>query len=164
MARNSTHLRFKEWFVADRARNLAVVFLTRRGDLDLQDAKEDTGLDYLVHILHDHRPTGKSFGILLRGAMSPVTEGHANQVLRPAVASFDKLGPFYYPVCQFFFTMKDDQGYYTWLLEPVLTAQGSPKLVRRTEPDCRKLDDEALEYIVSAVSAWYDALPKDSDS
>jgi hypothetical protein len=162
MAKTSDDLRFKEWFLAERARNLAAVVLTRRSDLDFKDVKEDTGLDYLVHIVHDHRPTGKSFVILLRGAMSPVTEGHANKVLRPTVASFGGLGPFYYPVCLFFFTMRDDQGYYTWLLEPVITEQGSPKLIRRTDPDCRKLDDDALDHIVSTVSAWYDALPGDA--
>jgi hypothetical protein len=144
MAKSSKNLGFKEWFVAERARSLAAVFLTRRDDLDLEDSKEQTGLDYLVHIVHDHRPTGKSFGILLRGAMSPVTARHANKVLRPTVASFGRLSPFHYPVCLFFFTMRDDQGYYSWLLEPVITDQGSPQLTSRTEPDCRKLDDDAL--------------------
>jgi hypothetical protein len=161
MPKSANNLRFKEWFIADRARNLAVVFLTRRADLDVQDIKEDTGLDYLVQIVPDHRPTGKTFGILLRGAMSPVTEEQANQVLKPTAASFGKLGPFYYPGCLFFFTMRDDQGYYTWLLEPVITARGSPKLAYRPDPDCRELDDAALDHIVSTVNAWYDVLPED---
>jgi hypothetical protein len=52
--------------------------------------------------------------------------------------------------------MRDDQGYYTWLLEPVITDSGRPKLIGRAEPDCRKLDDEALDHIVATVDTWYD--------
>jgi hypothetical protein len=158
MAKNSKSAAFKEWFVAERARSLAAVFLTRRRELDLEDSKEETGLDFHVRIVHDHRPTGKSFGVLLRGAMSPVTEANANKVLRSTVASFGSKGPFHYPVCLFFFTMRDDQGYSTWLLEPVITDPGIPKLIHRTEPDCRKLDDNALDHIIATVDTWYDVL------
>jgi hypothetical protein len=158
MAKRTNNLRFKEWFVAERTRSLAVVFLTRRDDLCPENAEEGTGLGFLVRIVHNHRPTGKSFGIVLQGAMSPVTEEQANKLVKPAMAAFHRLGPSPYPVCLFFFTMRDNQGYYTWLQEPVVTDRGSPKLVRRTDPDCQKLDNDALDHIIVAVNAWYDVL------
>ena len=60
-------------------------------------------------------------------------------------------------MCVFYFTVKDDKGYYTWGHEPVVE-KGQAKLRPRTEADCRLLDDKSLAEIVSRVNAWYDAL------
>ncbi len=93
--------------------------------------------------------------------MAPTTTEHADQVLGPSLKAFRRLGQFPYPVCLFFFTMRDDRAYYTWLLEPVVTPRGKPKLARRAEAACEPLDNGGLDQLVSRVHAWYDALYAD---
>jgi hypothetical protein len=148
---------FKEWFVAERARALAMVLLTRRSDLVIEESKEKTGLDYTVSIRGEEVTGKRPFGVLMRAAMSPVTDGQANQQLKPTMAAVRSIGPFNYPVCVLYFTVKEDQGFYTWAYEPVISREGQPKLKYHREADCRKLDDAGLEAIVSAVNRWYDA-------
>ncbi len=123
--------RFREFFMAERARALAVVYLTRRDDLVIRDAQNESGLDFLVDIVRRDDPLTRSFGILLRAEMAPVTLPHANELLGPSVQRFHRNGHFPYPVCLFLFTMREDHAYVTWLLEPVITAQGKPKLFTR---------------------------------
>jgi hypothetical protein len=148
---------FKEQFLADRARALATVILTRRDDLVVTESKNDTGLDFQVSIVRDDRPMRMTFGVLLRATFEPVSPEHANKVLKPTMGHFQRMGKFPYPVCLFFFTMRDDQAFYTWLAEPVVTDDGQPRLVHHKEADCKVLNDESLDRIISQVSAWYDA-------
>ncbi|HKB38859.1 MAG TPA: hypothetical protein VKD72_20615, partial [Gemmataceae bacterium] len=67
-----------------------------------------------------------------------------------------RIGEFPYPVCLLHFTMDDDQGYYTWVAEPVVTKDG-PRLIQHAQAHCRKLDREALDHIVASVDRWYEA-------
>jgi hypothetical protein len=148
----------KEWFVAERARALALMHLTRRDDLAVTEAGRDVGLDYLVSISReDKKPSVRQFGIVLRATRSPVTEEHLNKVLRPTMQSLLRVGEFPFPVCLFHFTMEDNRGYYTWIAEPVLAEDGKPRLQLHAAASCQKLDREALDRIVSQVDAWYDA-------
>jgi hypothetical protein len=147
---------FKEWFVADRARALATVYLTRRDDLAITDTKEQTGIDFLVSLRRNGKPSGRAFGVYLRGAMSPVSVDHANRVLKPSVDAFQRLGEFPYPVCLFFFTMVNDKGYFAWLVEPII-ADGKPRLVQKRAPECAEMNEHTVDRIVEFVSAWYDA-------
>jgi hypothetical protein len=147
----------KEQFIAERARALAIMHLTRRDDLVIVDEKSQV---LLMQIGRDPS-LPRRFGVLVQGAMSPVTPEQANKVLRFSVQRFKRLGPFSCPVCLFFFTMRDNQGYSTWLLEPTVE-QGHPRLVPREEPDCEILDNDTLGQIVAAVNAWYDAVPAET--
>ena len=149
-------LKFKEWFVGERAKALAMVLLTRRGDLEVREAKAEIGLDYTVRIKSGEGAGPRVFGILLRATMSPVTIKQANAQLKPTMKSL-VTADVVMPVCVFYFTVKDDQGYYTWGHEPVVE-KGQAKLHARAEPDCRPLDDRSLAEIVALVNAWYDAL------
>jgi hypothetical protein len=147
---------FKEWFVADRARALATVYLTRRDDLAITDTKEQTGVEFLVSIRQNGKPSGRAFGVYLKGAMSPVSVEHANKVLKPSVEAFQRLGGFLYPVCLFFFTMVHNKGYFAWLLEPV-SDQGQPRLAKKDVAECEEMDHHTVDRIVERVNAWYDA-------
>jgi hypothetical protein len=149
---------FKERFLAERARALATVILTRRADLTVAETKDDTGLDYHVYISREGKPVRAMFGVLLRAVMAPVTADEANKLLAPALDSFRRMGRFTYPVCLFFFTMRDDHAFFCWLAEPVLATDGSPRLLHHRQAHCRDLDDEALDAIVRRVVSWYDAL------
>jgi hypothetical protein len=148
---------FKEWFVAERARALALMLLTRRSDLVVEETKESSGLDYTVYVRDEESPGKRPFGVLMRATMSPVTREQANRQLKPTMASFQSIGPFNYPVCVLYFIVKDERGYYTWAAEPVITAEGQPRLQTHAEAHCAPLDDESLGEIVLAVREWYDA-------
>jgi hypothetical protein len=147
----------QQWFVAERARALALVHLTRRDDLVVKKAEEGVGLEFMVYI---HKQSGESsvrpFGVFLRVTKSPVIEAQLAKVLQPTMQSFRRVGPFPYPVCLFHFSMDDDQGYYTWVAEPVI-AEGQPRLLLHESARCRKLDEAALGEIVAEVDRWYDA-------
>jgi hypothetical protein len=149
----------QEWFVAERARALALMHLTRRDDLIVTAAGQGVGLDYLVYIAKGGQAregSARQFGVFLRGTKSAVTEEHLDKVLRPTMQGLLRIGPFPYPVCLFHFTMDDDQGYFTWVAEPAVTREG-PRLLMRREAHCRKLDRAALDDIVGRVDRWYDA-------
>jgi hypothetical protein len=146
----------QDWFIAERTRTLALLHLTRRKDLAIQQAGPGVGLDYLVGIRkQEGEPSLRQFGVYLRGAKNAVTEEHLNKVLRPTLSELLGFGEFPYPVCLFYFTMDDDQGYYTWVAEPTIQEK-SPLLVLHSEPRCQKLDRAALDRIVAAVDHWYD--------
>ena len=57
-------------FLAERARALATVILTRRDDLTVVDTKKETGLDFHVYIERDDKPMRLTFGVLLRGVLA----------------------------------------------------------------------------------------------
>jgi hypothetical protein len=101
----------KELFLADRVRALAAVLLTRRDDLTIAETKQSTGLDLHVYIDREDKPMRLIFGILLRGVSSPTTADGANKVLGPTMGQFQGMRKFTYPVCLFFFTMRDEKAY-----------------------------------------------------
>lgn len=147
----------QKWFVAERARALAMIHLTRRDDLVVQKAGEGLGLEFIVRITKEAgEPSLRQFGVFLRGSKSSATEAHLDKVLRPVLRSFVGIGQFPYPVCLFHFTMDDDKGYYTWVAEPAV-AHGGPRLLMHQAPHCRTLDRAALDEIVEKVDRWYDA-------
>jgi hypothetical protein len=148
---------FKEWFVAERARALAMVLLTRRDDLLVKETREENGLDYTVYVRTAEDVGNRPFGVHLAATMTPVTLDGAGKEVETALAKARSLGPFQFPVCAFYFTVKDDQGYYAWAYEPVITEAGQPRLQAPADPHCRKLGNETLEEIVSAVRRWYDS-------
>jgi hypothetical protein len=145
-----------EWFIAERVRALAIVLLTRRNDLKILEPPPDVGLNTLVEIMKDQAPTARRFGVLLRGAKSATDETHANKVLRPSLQGFlrhSRSVPF--PVCLFYFTMDDDQGYLTWANEPSLR-EGKPVLLPHGEAKVRKITRGTVDEIVEKVDRWYD--------
>lgn len=149
---------FKEHFIGERAKALATMVLSRREGVQIVEAKDDPGLDYLVYIADEVGEAKRPFGVVLRATMTPVTVAAANAYLKPVVAAFSRLGQSLYPVFLMYFTIKNDKGYYTWLQEPVVNAEGKPKLLRREDPDCREIGTETMGEIVEMIDGWYDAL------
>jgi hypothetical protein len=147
----------KALFLADRVRVLATVVLTRRDDLTVAETKQSTGLDLHVYIDREDKPMRLAFGVLLRGVASPMTADNANRVLGPTMGQFQGMRKFTYPVCLFFFTMRDEKAYFSWLAEPVLT-DGAPKLVHHARTNCVELTDDLLGHVVERIVGWYDAV------
>jgi len=143
--------------LAERLRALATVILTRWGDLSIVETKRDTGLDFHVSIDREDKSMRLRFGVLLRGMPSSVTVEQANQVLGPTIGQFQGMRKFTYPVCLFVFTMRDEQAFFSWLAEPVVTG-GAPKLVHHDKAHCVPLTDELLEQVIEQIVAWYDAV------
>src|SRR5262245_51640635 len=137
---------------------MATVILTRRDDLTITETKQSTGLDFHVFVDREDKPMRLAFGVLLRGVPSSVTAEQANQVLRPTMGQFQGMRKFTYPVCLFFFTMREEQAFFSWLAEPVLTGSGGPKLVHHDKAHCVALTDELLNETVERVVNWYDAV------
>lgn len=147
----------KEQFLGERARALATIILTRRGDLSIVETKKDSGLDYHVTIDREDKPMRLMFGVLLRGVLSPVTVNHANTVLGPTMGQFQGMRKFTYPVCLFFFAMREEQTFFSWLAEPIVNG-GAPKLVHHEKANCVELTNERLDLVVDEIVAWYDAV------
>jgi hypothetical protein len=53
--------------------------------------------------------------------------------------------------------MRNDAGWYTWVAEPIVTADGRAQLPLRDEPVCHPLDSAAVDDIIARVDRWYDA-------
>jgi hypothetical protein len=148
----------REVLIAKRARALAVMLLTRRDDLLIEEVKDDIGLDYVVRFHTEGKEGLREFGIGLRGALAARTKDDADRVLRPPMGKMKHYGPFLRPGCLFLFAMEDDGAWYTWVAEPVEAEGGKPLLHCRDEPDCRPLGKGALKEIIERVDSWYDAL------
>jgi hypothetical protein len=147
----------KARFLAERAQALATVILTRRDDLKIVETKKETGLDLHVHVEREDKAMRLTFGVLLRAVPSPASAEQANAVLRPTMGQFVGMRKFTYPVCLFFFTMREEQAYFSWLAEPVVNGH-APKLVHHEKAQCVELTDEVLSQVVERVVAWYDAV------
>jgi hypothetical protein len=147
----------KERLLSDQVRARAVVILTRRGDLTVVETKQNTALDLHVYIDREDKPMRLTFGVLLRGVPSRVTAHHANTILGPTMGQFQGMRKFTCPVCLFFFTMREEQAFFSWLAEPVVTG-GAPKLVHHDKANCVALTDELMGQVVDQIVTWYDAV------
>jgi hypothetical protein len=147
----------KEQVLGERVRALATIVLTRRGDLSVVETKKDTGLDFHVYIDREEKPMRLMFGVLLRGVPSPVTIDQADKVLGPTLGQFQGMRKFTYPVCLFFFAMREERAFFSWLAEPVVNS-GVPKLVHHDKANCVELTNELLDQVVEAIVSWYDSV------
>jgi hypothetical protein len=146
------------WFIEARGEALAVVMLTRRSDLliskPLDTVGPDGGLDYVIQILEGGMPSKRIFGVQLKAGRGIHSSAEAARLVTqngwyaPPRPSF--------PVCVFVFSVEDDRGFYTWAVEPVYSADGSPRLSTPSAPSPEPLDDGALDEIVRRVNDWYE--------
>lgn len=149
-------------FIAERVKDLAVMYLTRRKDLVVRwEENSPEWIDCVVEIKGKDAPSRRLFGVELRGTMAPVTNDQANKVLRPSMQAMLRRGEFPFPVCLLYFTMQNNEGRYTWIAEPVLE-HGQPVLTYHGEADAKKFDKEALDSIIDKINLWFDAMPADA--
>jgi hypothetical protein len=144
-----------ERYLGGQVRSRANVILTRRDDLRIVETKEQTDLDLHVYVERQDNPMRIVFGLLLRGVPSPTTANQANNLLGPTIGFFQGLRKFTYPVCLFFFTVREEQAFFTWLAEPEVNG---PKLIHHKKANCVELTDSLLAEVVDRVVAWYDAI------
>jgi hypothetical protein len=143
---------------AKRAAALALMLLTRREDLLVEEVQDDIGPDYIVRFRKASRPGVREFGVAVASALGPAAKEDADAELRPALQRLRRHWPSLRPLCLFFFTMADDCAWYSWAAEPAEAEDGRPALCWREAPDSRPLDRKALNEILARVDRWYRAV------
>ena len=147
-------------FMGRRAELLAFVHLTRRDDVAVdRPAAADFGVDYLVSLAGQGTPPGRIFGVQAKALDGCVA--HPGDLDRAPALRLKRQHPpaAPLPLCLFVFTMNDDRGFYGWLKEPVVGADGAAVLRLVDSIRWKELDDGGLGEIVAAVNDWYDARP-----
>ncbi len=147
----------QERLIAERVRALAIVHLTGRPDITVQEETGEIGVDLLAFIRPKLRRGVRQFGVALKGIWESVTAARAREVLRPRMRDLLRDGPFPFPVVLFFFTMEDNQAWYAWVAEPVISPDGGAELRIHDEARCLPLDDQIAGGIVARINDWYDA-------
>jgi hypothetical protein len=148
-----------EWFIVERVHALAIMHLTRRRDLVIRDEPRDPAYFPVltVEIIDPEKVRRGQFAVFLEGTKAAIDEEQANKLLGPSFQRSNPYHPVGHPVCLFYFTMEDDQGYFTWVKEPVIE-DGLARFRVHREARCIKLDRKTLDRIVQQVCDWYDAL------
>lgn len=104
--------------------------------------------------------SGRLFGIQVEATASnqELIENNGDGIVNipKNFISSDSLAELPFPVCLFFFTLDNDQGYYQWVVEPVIAGKNISKLVLTRTNIFRKLDDKEINDIISTVNNWYD--------
>jgi len=157
----------KIWYLDERAERLAIVYLSRRDDLVItRQPGSDYGLDFLVGLVKDGEYTGRVFGVEVKAKKS-------HQQIQPVSRDADEIRldvknlsvhqdiPF--PLCLFVFTMDDDEGYYRWIKQPACNGAGEAQLLFNDDNTFKRLNNEAIDDIVTATSDWYENKLQASD-
>lgn len=147
------------WYISLRAEALAIVYLTDRDDLIVSQQQQSTGLDLLVTITKDGNSSGRLFGVQVKAVASSSELIQHNDIVKIKINKFnhlDKISDLPFPVCLFFFTLDNDQGYYKWILEPNIDGKDSINLLFNNSAEMRRIDEEEIEKIISRVNSWYE--------
>ncbi|NER52786.1 MAG: DUF4365 domain-containing protein [Symploca sp. SIO1B1] len=146
------------WYIGQRAESLAMMYLTRRHDLVVSRQQEEQDLDFLVTLLKDGAQTGRLFGVQVKAIVSTPksTQFDDSIEIKLALEQNTLLPELPFPVCLFFFTLGNDQGYYKWILEPVIQSQPNFQLLLNQKNDLKELNDEEIGNMISVVNSWYD--------
>ena len=138
-------------FYKERAAQLAIVYLTRRDDLRVQNPLPDMGIDLFVSLLKNEKATGRFWGVVARGV---ATEAAAEKEQSGVLGENALLRDAPFPICEFVFAMDTDAGFWRWLREP---AEGeTTRLVWSGHKNLRTLDNAAIESICQTAHLWYE--------
>lgn len=146
----------KSALMAERTEALAIVHLTRRNDLIVTRQSHDYGFDLLVEVKKNDARTGRFFWVqtktlparhLERIKENPESYSVKDSYLQRLLPDI----PF--PLLCLTFAMDTDQGYYAWLVEPVVGRGGKLHLGKGI---FKPLDNESLNQIIETVNTWYD--------
>jgi len=154
----------------ERAEALATLFLTRRNDVEIIPSGRygrDASYDLLVRIATAHTATDTTFGVEVKGVRSIKRRGKNAFVVNYTRSELRDTG---LPSCIFLFAVDDEQGYYRWLFEPVISLHDTAELhfgMTITHDDLAQrerivardefapLTDRAIDTIVEQVKHWY---------
>jgi hypothetical protein len=147
------------WYIGLRSEALAVVYLTRRDDLIVSQQQKDTGLDLLVTITQDGKSSGRMFGVEVKATASSsnlIQHDNIFKLKNNQYKNLQSLRDLPFPVCLFFFTLDNDQGYYRWILEPITKDENNVALKFNENDELKHLNDQQIDNITAMVNSWYD--------
>lgn len=143
------------WFIQERAVAFASLLLTKRNDVVVRPhAGTDRGIDLLVEILKDGKPSLRFFGVQLVGSIDlPDIQGADERIAaclpgNPSEATF--------PLCVFAIGVRKPEGIYRWVIAPVVDG-GQAQLHQEGQADWQTLDAAGAARLIGQVNAWYDA-------
>ena len=145
--------------IGRRSELLATVVLTRRLNIDVHSfGTKDGGPDLICTIrpepgeeLHGFLP----FGVFVWGTSKELaSEQEATRFARSQRAKIRK-EPFLLPVIVLLFSMKKDEAYFAWLVEP---CKDSAKLRQSTDLDFTLFDAKQLDRMISRIKKWYERM------
>lgn len=142
-----------EYLVGKRAEQLAIVYLTRSQNLVIKRMEADYGLDMLVTVLRDQLPTGRVFGVQIKGRDKAFEDLQQEASLSLSQNERNYFQDLPFPVCVLFFTMDDDKGYCKWLKYP---RRANQSLHSVEQNQWCSLDEYQVDQLLEAVNAWYD--------
>jgi hypothetical protein len=142
--------------IVRRTELLANVFLTRRLNIEVHAFGTNGENPDLIctirpdpdEVLHGFLP----FGVFIMGTDKELA--NEQEATRFARSHHSKIKPetFVMPVIALLFSMKKDEGYFTWVVEPV---RDSIKLKYVTNPEFRNFDAKQLDKMISQIKKWY---------
>jgi hypothetical protein len=141
-------------FFEMRAKQLAIVYLTRRSDVKVtQELQSSGGPDLTVSLQEDGRDVGRLLAIEVKA----VASGKQVSTLLLGDAQVKAYSSYRFPICLFTFTMDDDQGYWRWIRRPVSNDSENRRLITEQNTALHLLTTEAMAALFDDVRAWYDA-------
>jgi hypothetical protein len=156
----------RSWLNGMRAEVLAKVYLTpahRVEVIPVSRYSPGLGYDLLVRVTRKETSERPEFGVAARDTRQPLGTNRLIAVLRRAAGGIEESD---LPLCLFVFNVQTEDGYFRWLLEPVVEPDGQARLVRAVDSRGNgagqdeafgKLDDEAVRLIVERVVRWQKA-------
>jgi len=140
-----------------RALHLAIVHLSRRDDLSIEQPKDDYGVDLLVTVNQDGKITGRLFGVIVKASrsLSVRASGEENQFkIQTNLPRILEELPF--PLALFVFNMADDKGYFRWLLAPIRTQERPAGLPLNQANTFTKILPSTIDNAIAQVNQWYE--------
>jgi hypothetical protein len=144
--------------VRHRSELLARVTLTRRLNIDVFPLDEGgkTGIDFLCTIRDEDVPGFLPFGAVVWGTSATLeTAEDAEKYGRAERKKLDERARYFIPVIVLLFSMRNDEGFFSWLVEP---SQDSCQLVNVKELDFKKFDMKQFERMMKRITHWYKRL------
>ncbi len=145
-----------DWFVRERSRALARMYLTRWPDLVIRKTDQEEKLDFVVTLRkQEELPDVRKFGIVLKEGVQGATPEDANRVVESTLKEFsDVVAP--YPIILLYFTMKDNGGYAAWVAEPQVVDEDIAVLYMPVQTRPAVLSVESLMDMLGRIDHWYD--------
>jgi hypothetical protein len=145
-----------------RAELLANLVLTRRKDVSVFPVGEkyDVGIDLFVRVMIPvmNRQVLPTFGVQVKGTSHPLNDEQAATRYAKGLKLTPLKGLFLFPIVVFLFSMEGDKGYYSWLMEPFVSSEGSPSLERASTLDMTKIQKGSVDDIVQRVVEWFEVM------
>jgi hypothetical protein len=142
--------------IGRRSELLATVVLTRRLNVDVHSfGTKDDSPDLICTIRPD--PEEKLHGFLPFGVFvwgTPKELASEQEATRFARSQRAKIPNelFLLPIIVLLFSMKKDEAYFAWLVEP---CKDSAKLMHLTDLDFTHFDGKQLDRMISRIKKWY---------